>query len=83
MSPVTKRFKQGITACRATHRELALAYVLGGTIHMRVAGRSENQYQRLIRRVVQGVFAATMHPRTAVQVIVQVCCPSFMCTLYV
>lgn len=36
------------------------------------AGETENQYQKLIRKAVQGVFAASLHPRTAVQVIIQV-----------
>lgn len=36
------------------------------------AGQVENDYQRCIRKAVQGVFAASMHPRTAVQVTIQV-----------
>ena len=40
--------------------------------HVYVAGQVENQYQKCIRRTVQGVFAASMHPRTAVQVTIQV-----------
>lgn len=36
-------------------------------------GQSENQYQKMIRSAVQGVFAASLHPRTAVQIIIQVC----------
>lgn len=35
-------------------------------------GQTENHYQRLIRKAVQGVFAASLHPRTAVQLVIQV-----------
>ena len=44
----------------------------GRTLLYLVAGGTENQYQKLIRKAVQGVFAASLHPRTAVQVIIQV-----------
>lgn len=36
------------------------------------AGQVENQYQKAIKQAIQGVFAANLHPRTAVQVVIQV-----------
>lgn len=45
-------------------------------------GQAENQYQRSIRTAVQGVFAASMHPRTAVQVTIQVNVMTCMLLLY-
>ncbi|DBA99800.1 hypothetical protein WJX82_010461 [Trebouxia sp. C0006] len=43
-----------------------------GMYRYNAPGGTENQYQKLIRKAVQGVFAASLHPRTAVQVIIQV-----------
>ena len=37
-----------------------------------IPGQTENLCQKIIRNAVQGVFAASLHPRTAVQVIIQV-----------
>ena len=37
-----------------------------------IPGQTENLCQKVIRNAVQGVFAASLHPRTAVQVIIQV-----------
>lgn len=43
-----------------------------GMYRYNAPGQSENQYQKMIRSAVQGVFAASLHPRTAVQIIIQV-----------
>lgn len=43
-----------------------------GLYRYNAPGQTENQNQRLIQKTVQGVFAASLHPRTAVQIIIQV-----------
>lgn len=54
-------------------------HLSGHAILYLFAGGIENQSQKLIRKAVQGVFAASMHPRTAVQVIIQVWPPLIPC----
>ncbi|KAL3154233.1 hypothetical protein ABBQ32_013735 [Trebouxia sp. C0010 RCD-2024] len=43
-----------------------------GVYRYNAPGQTENLIQKIIRNAVQGVFVASLHPRTAIQVVIQV-----------